>query len=124
MFDTQNSPNPGRERALHTSTITLIKLHIQAMIIPIRNQIHLIQPYKPRPLNQLPRRKHAHHNRDLDVEGDEIDGLEGRAEAGPALHEDQDDIQADGDDGAYGIRPVLEGEEVLQVLGADGGAEA
>lgn len=115
----QNPPNPGRAIAI---AITSIMLRIK--VIPIRSQVHLIEMDEPRPLNQLPDQKHDNHDRDLDVERHKVDGLEGRAEAGPALHEDQDDVQADGDDGADGVCPVLEGEEVFEVLAADGGAEA
>lgn len=117
----QNPPDPRRAITIGIA-IAFSMLRIQ--IIPISNQVHLIQMHEPRLLNQLPGQKHDNHDRDLDVERHKVDGLEGRAEAGPALHEDQDDIQPDGDDGADGVRPVLEGEEMLEVLPADGGAEA
>jgi hypothetical protein len=47
----QNPPNPRRAITI-TIGITSIMLRIQ--IIPIRNQIHLIQMHEPSPLDQLP----------------------------------------------------------------------
>lgn len=49
--------------------------------------------------------------------------MEGWAEAGPALDEDENDVETDGEDGASGVCPVFEGEEMLEVLVADCSAE-
>lgn len=47
-----------------------------------------------------------------------------RAEAFPALHENQYRVEGYRGDGPVGVCPVFEGEEVLEALGADCGAEA
>ena len=46
-----------------------------------------------------------------------------RTEAFPALHQDEEGVQAHGKDGPVGIRPVLEREQMLQTLGPDGTPE-
>ena len=99
-------------------------LILNPTIIPIRPQIHISRPNKPRALDKLPAQEHDNHDRDLDVIRHEIHALKVRAEAFPALHEHEHAVEADGEDGAVGVRPVLEGEEVFETLGADGAAEA
>ena len=49
--------------------------------------------------------------------------MEYRAKARPSLHKNEDDIQPSREDRSDGIRPVLERQEVLEVLLADGAAE-
>lgn len=47
-----------------------------------------------------------------------------RAKARPTLNQNQNDIQSYGKNRSHGIRPVLVGKEMFQVLFADCGAEA
>lgn len=99
-------------------------LGAEPAVKPVRHEIHLVETHKAGALDELPRQEHDQHDGQLDVVADEVDGLEAGAEGGPALHEDQDDIQKHDEDGSVGVGPVLEREEVLEALPSYGGPEA
>jgi hypothetical protein len=92
--------------------------------IPIRLQVHHIQTYPLRSLNQLPSDVHDKHDGQLDVEADETHAVEVRAETAPALNEDEDAVEDDGQVGADGVGPVSEWEQVRFALEGEGGTEA
>ena len=96
---------------------------IKASIVSIRLKVHFRLVHKVSLLDQLPRKEHDNHDGDLDVVRYKVDGLEMRTEAFPALHQDEEGVQAHGKDGPVGIRPVLEREQMLQTLGPDGTPE-
>ena len=91
--------------------------------VPIRLQIHLIQPHPPRPLQQFPSHIHDQHDGQLDVERHETHAVEARAETAPALDEDEDTVQNDGCVGAERVSPVPKGKEVCFALESKSGAE-
>lgn len=82
-----------------------------------------MKPHETCALEQLPADEHDQHDRQLDVEADEADGAERGAEAAPALDEDQERIEHDGEERTPGIRPVLEGQQMLLSLSSDRGPE-
>ena len=74
----------------------------------IRLKIHLIQFHNLSLLDKLPDDKHDEHDRQLNVETDETDTVECRAEATPSLNENQKAVEEDADPGSVGICPVFE----------------
>lgn len=122
----------SRMRLLHlvfSLRVTIRRIRVRhkhggrIQIKAIGDQIHLHASDEAGALDELPAEEHGDHDWDFDVVGDEVDGFEVGAEAVPALDEDDDGIQADRDGGTDGVRPVFEGEEVLEALFADGAAE-
>ena len=93
-------------------------------IVAVSDEIHLVAMHEFGALEELPEHEHDQHDGQLDVVGHEVDAAERRAEARPALHEHQDTVEADRQDRADRVRPVFEGEEVLEALGFDAGPEA
>ena len=112
-------PNP----LPHPLPILLYRLHI-LLRIHIRLEIHLARPPELRLLHNLPHQYHAHENRQLQVEADEIHRSEFRTERRPALHQDNEDVQHDAQDGSDGVGPVPEREQVFFPLRFQAGAEA
>lgn len=98
-------------------------LNTRIQIISIRNQIHYTPPDEPCPFHQFPNQKHNKHNRNLNIERHEIHHLEHRTKTRPSLHENEHDIQSSREDRTEWISPVLERQEVFEVLLADGSAE-
>lgn len=115
---------PSAQRPMRRNIgISILALDMR-QVIPIGHQIHLVDADELGALEELPADEHDEHDGEFDVVRDEIHGVEAGAEAGPALHEDQDGVENHRQDGADGVGPVLVGEEVLEVLVADAGAEA
>lgn len=99
-------------------------LVVNTAIVPISAQVHIRSANKPGALNKFPANVHHDHDADFDVIGNKLHALEVWAEARPALHQDEDGVQADRKDGAIWVGPILEGEKVLKTLSTDGAAEA
>ena len=106
--------------ALPSSTLYLQLLRH----IPICLQVHFIQRYPFRSLQQLPSNIHDQHDRQLDVEADKIHAVEVWAEAAPTLNEDEYRVEDDSEPRANGIRPVSKGKKVRFALESKSGTEA
>ena len=78
---------------------------------------------KPCPFEQLPGEEHHNHDRNFNVVGNKVDSLEVWTEAFPALYEDENTVEADGDDRSNWVCPVLVREEMFKALVANSSSE-
>ena len=107
------------------SFIWIIQVDSSAVnkVVPIGDQVHLATMNKPRPFKQFPGEEHHNHDRDFNIVGNKVDALKVWTEAFPALHEDENAIEADGDDRPDRVCPVLVREEMFEALVANSRSE-
>lgn len=103
---------------------TLLFLHLLFSRVHVRLKVHFVQGHKLGPLEYFPAQIHDQHDGQFDVEADEANAVKRWAEAAPALHQDQERVEDDGEPGAIRVRPVLKGQQMRLALAGDGGAEA
>lgn len=102
----------------------LVVLLLRVFNVHICLKVHLVQLDKLGLLDDLPDNKHEHHNGQLNVQADKVDGAKGRAEAAPALDEHKETVENDNEPWAIGICPVAERQKMRLALGLETGAEA
>lgn len=86
-------------------------------------EIHFVIFDDLRTFQELPGQVHDQHNWQLDIIADESDSFKRRAEAAPTLNEHKERIEYDREPRTPGVRPVLEWEQMLFVLGSDRSTE-